>query len=143
MNKGLIAHASIRIHAPNAKVWDALVNPKMIRKYMFGTEEFTEWREGGPIVWKGLWGGKSYEDKGIILKIELGKTLEYSHFSPLSRLPDVPENYHTLTYKLSGDGNHTFVSLSQDNNSTEEARKHSQKMWESLLTGLKKILEDS
>ena len=143
MNKGLIAHVSIHIHAPNAKVWDALVNPKMIRKYMFGTEVVSEWKEGSPIVWKGVWEGKSYEDKGIILKIELGKTLEYSHFSPLSRLPDVPENYHTLTYKLSGDGNHTFVSLSQDNNSTEEARKHSQKMWESLLTGLKKILEDS
>lgn len=143
INKGLIAQASIRIHSSNAKVWDALVNPEMIRQYMFGTEVVSEWKEGSPIVWKGVWEGKSYEDKGIILKIELGKTLKYSHFSPLSGLADIPENYHTLTYKLSDDGDHTLVSLSQDNNTTENDLEHSQKMWESLLAGLKKILEDS
>lgn len=143
MNKGLIAHASIRIHAPNAKVWDAIVNPEMIRQYMFGTEVVSEWKVGSPIFWKGEWEGKSYEDKGRILKIELLKTLEYSHFSPLSGLPDLPENYHTLKYKLSADGDHTLVTLSQDNNSSENDREHSQKMWESLLAGLKKILENS
>lgn len=143
MDKGLIAQASISIHAPNAKVWDALVNPEIISQYMFGTEVVSEWKEGSPIVWKGTWQGKSYEDKGIILKIELGKTLGYSHFSPLSGLADVPENYHNLTYKLSNDEDNTIVSLSQDNNATENAREHSQKMWESLLISLKKLLEDS
>ena len=143
MDKGLIAQASISIHAPNAKVWDALVNPEIISQYMFGTEVVSEWKEGSPIVWKGTWQGKSYEDKGIILKIELGKTLGYSHFSPLSGLTDVPENYHNLSYKLSNDEDNTIVSLSQDNNATENAREHSQKMWESLLISLKKLLEDS
>jgi uncharacterized protein YndB with AHSA1/START domain len=143
MDKGLIAQASVSIHAPNTKVWDALVNPAMISQYMFGTEVVSEWKEGSPIVWKGTWQGKSYEDKEIILKIELGKTLEYSHFSPLSGLPDAPVNYHNLIYKLSEDGDKTLVSLSQDNNATENTREHSQKMWESLLSSLKKLLEES
>jgi len=33
------------------------------------------------------------------------------------------------------------VSLSQDNNTTEQARDHSQKNWEVMLTGLKRLLE--
>jgi uncharacterized protein YndB with AHSA1/START domain len=37
MPANLTARASITINAPNAKVWDALVNPAAIKKYMFGT----------------------------------------------------------------------------------------------------------
>jgi len=44
------------------------------------------------------------------------RILRYSHFSPLSGVPDRPENYHTVTIELSGDGDQTKVSLAQDNN---------------------------
>lgn len=141
-NKGLIAKASTTVDAPIAKVWDALTNPEVIKQFMFGTETVSEWKEGSPIVWKGMWEGKSYEDKGVILKIEPQRMLQYSHFSPLSGAPDVPENYHTLTYELSKKGDKTLVVLSQDNNSTEEAREHSQKMWEMMLVSLKNVLEE-
>jgi hypothetical protein len=49
---------------------------------------------------------------------------------PLSGLPDAPEYYHTVTAELSGEGVRTTVSLSQDNNPTEQARGHSEKNWE-------------
>jgi uncharacterized protein YndB with AHSA1/START domain len=138
----LIAKSSIRINLPAAKVWDALVNPAVIRQYMFGTEVVSDWTENSPIVWKGIWQDRPYEDKGIILKIEPEKMLQYTHFSPLSGAPDVPENYHTLTYELSEQGGHTNVTLSQDNNETEEDLKHSQQMWDSMLAGMKKLLEN-
>ena len=138
----LIANASITIDAPVAKVWEALVNPDMIKQYMFGTNVVTDWKEGSPIVWKGEWQGKAYEDKGTILKIDQERVLQYSHFSPLSGQPDVPENYHTVTIELSGEGQQTNVSLSQDNNATEEAREHSEKNWNVMLEGLKKLLEE-
>lgn len=141
MNENLIAKASATINAPSAKVWDALVNPKAIKQYMFGTNVVSDWREGGRITWKGEWQGKSYEDKGLILQLKPGRTIQYTHFSPLSGLPDKPENYHTVTIELSGEGDQTRVSLAQDNNPTEQARKHSEKNWESMLTGLKKFLE--
>jgi uncharacterized protein YndB with AHSA1/START domain len=137
----LVAKASVRIKASNDKVWRALVNPELIRQYMFGTEVVSDWKEGNPIIWKGIWNGKSYEDKGIILKYEMKKTLEFSHFSPLTGIPDIPENYHTVTYRLKDEGDYTLVSLSQDNNATEKDREHSQKNWEMLLDSLKKLLE--
>lgn len=143
MNKGLIAKATIDIHAPITKVWEALITPEIIKKYMFGTEVISEWKEGSSIIWKGIWEGKPYEDKGIILKIEPMSTLQYSHFSPLSGVPDFPENYHILTYELSNEKNHTFVSLSQDNNANEKAKEHSKKMWTALLAELKKVLENN
>jgi uncharacterized protein YndB with AHSA1/START domain len=67
--------------------------------------------------------------------------LQHSHFSPLSGQPDRPENYHTVTFELSGDGTQTLISLSQDNNATEEAREHSEGNWRMMLTNLKKLLE--
>jgi uncharacterized protein YndB with AHSA1/START domain len=141
MNQQLIAKASTTIDAPVDKVWDALVDPKMIKQYMFGTNVVSDWKEGSPIVWKGEWQGKTYEDKGKILKMQPGRLLRYSHFSPLGGLPDKPENYHNVSIELTGKGKQTVVSLSQDNNETEEARQHSEKNWGTMLEGLKKLLE--
>src|SRR5262245_30827717 len=122
MGEDLIARASVEIDATREKVWDALVTPEAVKKYMFGTDVVSDWREGRPIVWRGEWQGKAYEDKGVILRLEPGRVLEYSHFSPLSGLPDRAENYHTVTIELSGTGKPTRVALSQDKNVSEEAR---------------------
>jgi hypothetical protein len=67
--------------------------------------------------------------------------IQYSHFNPLSGFPEKPENYHTVTIKLSADGNQTHVSLNQDNNATEETRLHSAKNSRMMLSWLKKLLE--
>jgi uncharacterized protein YndB with AHSA1/START domain len=141
MKSTLIAKAHITISVPVANVWDALVNPEMIKQYMFGTNAVSDWKEGSPIVWKGEWEGKPYEDKGVILKLKPERILQYSHFSPLAGQSDVPEHYHTVTIELSPKGTGTMLMLSQDNNSTEEDREHSEKNWGMMLTGLKKFLE--
>jgi uncharacterized protein YndB with AHSA1/START domain len=142
MNKNLIAKTSISINASSTKVWNALVNPEAIKQYMFGTNVVSDWKEGSPIVWKGEWQGKPYEDKGVILKFKPGRTIQYSHFSPLSGLPDKPESYHTVTIELSDQGTQIHVSLSQDNNSTEQEREHSENNWGMMLISLKKFLEE-
>lgn len=141
MDKNRIAKASISINAPAEKVWDALVDAKAIKQYMFGTNVVSEWKEGSPIVWKGEWQGKAYEDKGVILQLKPERTLQYSHFSPLSGMPDKPENYHTVTIELSGNGNQTDVTLAQNNNATEAERSESEKNWGMMLTALKKFLD--
>jgi uncharacterized protein YndB with AHSA1/START domain len=141
MPKNLIARTSLSIAAPAARVWDALVNPQLIQQYMFGTTVVSDWQQGSPITWKGEWKGKPYEDKGKILKVEPRRLLQYSHYSPLSGLPDTPENHHTVTIELSAEGAQTRVSLSQDNNPSEEAREQSEKNWKMMLEGLKKLLE--
>ena len=79
----------------------------------------------------------------MILQFEPGRIIQYSHFSPLSGVPDKPENYHTVTIELSPVKDQTKVSLSQDNNTTEEERDHSKQNWDVMLVSLKKFLEPS
>ena len=143
MPKNFVANASVVVDAPVVAVWDALVDAKAIKQYMFGSTVISDWKKGSKIVFKGEWKGKPYEDKGVVLQVEPGKRLQYSHFSPLMGKPDTPENYHTVTIELSNEGapNRARVSLSQDNNATEEERDHSQKNWETMLAGLKKYVE--
>lgn len=143
MSKNLVAKVTTSIGANKSKVWEALVTPDEIKQYMFGADVESDWRKGSQILWKGEVKGKKYEDKGVILKIEPEQTLQYSHFSPLSGEPDQPENYHTVTINLSGSGNKTEVSLTQDNNSDEQARQESEKNWAVMLEGLKKYTEGS
>jgi len=142
MNKGLIAKASISINAPADKVWNALTNPEVIKQYMFGTTAISDWKEGSPIVWKGEWQGTTYEDKGVILKLNPERLIQYSHFSPLSGKLDLPESYHTVTIELASDDAETTVSLFQDNNETEQEREHSEQNWQMMLDALKKLLEN-
>lgn len=141
MNKNINAHATILIDQPIVSVWNALVNPKIIKQYMFGADVFSEWYEGSPITWKGEWQGTSYEDKGKILQIKPGRMIQYSHYSALSGLPDEPDNYHTVTIQLVEEAGKTRLSLAQDHNATEEQAEHSGKNWEMMLTAMKKILE--
>ena len=131
----LVAKASTTIDAPTEIVWDALVTPSIIREYMFGTNVESDFQEGSPIVWKGEWQGKAYEDKGIIKKVQRHRLLQFTHATGGS------EEVHTVTIELAEKGSATEVTLSQDNNANEEAREQSTKNWQMMLDGLKKLLE--
>ena len=141
MNNKLTARASTLINAPVSKVWQALVNPEIIKQYLFDTDVITDWKVGSPIIYKGEWNGKAFEDKGKILNIEPEKVLVSTHWSPLSGVPDQPENYHTVTYTLSDLGDRTEVTITQDNNATEDEKEHSERNWNTVLDGMKKLLE--
>jgi uncharacterized protein YndB with AHSA1/START domain len=139
--KGLVANAQTSIEASVDKVWDALINPEIIKKYMFGTTVSSDWKNGSDITWTGEWKGKAYEDKGKIKQIKPKTLIQYTHYSPLTGEPDLPENYHTVTIKLTPENGSTTVVLSQDNNKTEDARQHSENNWTMMLSELKKLLE--
>lgn len=140
---GYKATARIEIEASPKEVWSALIEPDRIKEYMFGSQVETDWEPGSPIVWKGEYEGKVYEDKGEVVAIDPPRRLEVAHFSPLSGEEDVPANYHTLVYELEDRGDKTQVSLTQDNNPNEEAAEHSRANWETMLQGLKKVVERS
>ena len=141
MTSNLVATAAITIDASAQYVWTALVTPAAIKQYFFGTTVKSDWKEGGPITWSGEWQGRAYEDKGKVLRFQPGRTLQFTHFSPLSGMPDVPENYHTVTIELAADGSRTRVSISQDNNPDAKARDHSAENWTLVLAGLKHYVE--
>jgi uncharacterized protein YndB with AHSA1/START domain len=135
------AKAATTINVPVSKAWQAIVNPQIIKQYLFNTEVTSDWKVGSPITYKGEWEGKAFEDKGEILEIEPEKVLRSTHWSPLSGVPDSPENYHTVTYTLSDRGDSTEVTITQDNNATEEEKAHSEKNWQTVLKGMKNLLE--
>ena len=138
---GFVARAETEIEARPAQVWDALTDPDLIEKYMFGSRVETDWKVGSPITWNGEYDGKAYEDKGEVVAVEPGRLLEVTHFSPLGGREDRPENYHRLVYELEERNGVTHVSLSQDNNPTEEAAEHSRGNWEKMLAGLTRVVE--
>ena len=141
MNETHLAKVSISINAPREKVWEALTKPELIKQYLFGTEVTTNWQVGSPITYKGTWESKSYEDKGKVLENEPGKLLVSTFWSSLSGVPDLPENYQTVRYELSDEGDGTRLTLTQDNNDSEESAKHSEQNWNMVLEGLKRLVE--
>ena len=136
-----IAKATVTINAPVAKVWNGLVSPDVIKKYMAGATVVSDWKAGSSIVWKGEWKGKPFEDKGRILEIEPERHLKYSHYSPMSGEPDKPESYHTVTVDLAKVNGGVQVALSQDKNPSDKALAESEKNWKMMLEGLKKAVE--
>lgn len=141
MNKTFISQSTIAINAPASKVWDALIKPELIKQYLFGTEVTTDWQVGSPITYKGEWEGKTYEDKGKVLQVEKEKLLVSTFWSSLSALADIPENYKTVRYELSVDDKGTRLTITQDNNISQEEADHSGQNWKMVLEGIKKLVE--
>jgi uncharacterized protein YndB with AHSA1/START domain len=140
---GHVATAECEIDAPPDKVWRALTDPELLKKYMFGSEVKTDWQPGSPITWKGEFEGREYEDKGEIISVDPGRRLEVTHFSPLTGQEDRPENYHRVRYELQQTTGGTSVRLSQDNSSSAEEAEHSAANWQMMLDGLKNVVEQS
>ena len=136
-----LAKATILIGAPKPKVWEALTKPDLIKQYLFGTQAITDWQVGSPITYKGVWEGKPYEDKGKIIQFEPEKLLVSTFWSALAGLPDTPENYKTVRYEIFSAGNDTRLTITQDNNATQEEANHSSENWKMVLDGIKKLLE--
>jgi len=141
MDESIIATASILINASSAQVWKALTTPELMKQYFFGADVITDWKVGNSIVYRGQWKGKPYEDKGKIVKFVPEKLLVTTHWSPLSGVPDSPENYHTVSYELIQEFGKIRVILIQDNNGSETEKDQSESMWNTVLEGLKKLVE--
>ncbi|MFF1383067.1 SRPBCC domain-containing protein [Arthrobacter sp. NPDC058288] len=135
------AEASVLVKAPRGLVWQALTDPEIVQKYFLGTHLTTTWREGEPVTFAGEWKGKRYEDKGTVLENRHEELLRITHYSPLTGLPDVPENYHTVEYRLEEAPDGTHVTITQGNNRSDSEAEDSAKLWEMVLGNLKELLE--
>ena len=142
MTQELILKKSISIKASTTKVWEALTNPELIKIYFFGTECICDWKKGSPILFKGTWEGKPYEDKGNILDIEKEKFIHYNYWSSFSGTEDIPENYVKIKYELSAKSNETILTIIQGGFKTQESHDHSYKNWGYIMDGIKKMLEE-
>lgn len=138
---GIIAAAEIEVDASIEEVWAALTDPARVKAWMFGTSLETDWVVGSPITWSGQYNGRAYQDRGEVVAIDPPHTLTVTHFSPLTGQPDVPENYHTLTYGLEPASGWTRLTLRQDNNADAEEAERARANWEQALRALKAHVE--
>lgn len=141
---------TITINAPASKVWDALINPDLTKKYMFGCETVSDWKKGSTLIWKMMHEGKEFIPvKGYVVEIEPNKFLAYTVIDPHSTtIQDIPENYLTVTYSLESKSDQTTLTVTQgDYNTVAEGEKRYQETynngqgWNPILIEIKKLLE--
>lgn len=137
-----VAHAETDISASPKQVWDALTDPQAISAFMFGAKVDTDWEQGSAITWTGTYEGREFQDKGEILEVDEGRRLRMTHFSPLSGEDDVPENYHTLDYRLEDQRDTTRLTLDQGGNESAEQAEQFAANWQSMLEEVKRYVEE-
>lgn len=128
------------VHESMERVWKALVEPQDSAQYRMGAQVITDRKQGGPIRWKGEWKGKVFEDTGRVLKVREGELLSYTHeYTTAEGTTEV----HTVTFELKEVGGVTHLRVTQENNSTVEAKEQAEANWKQLLDQLKEHLGEA
>ncbi|MCF0051735.1 SRPBCC domain-containing protein [Dyadobacter sp. LJ53] len=142
MNNESIINRKLTLPASVSEVWDALVNPKKTKQFMFNCEVNSDWKIGNPIVWKGNYEGYESGERGVILEFDEGKRLKYTSFDPNFGLADTEENYLHISYDLSakGDNSTELVTTIENFNGDAKRNGHLAAGWDIIvLPALQKL----
>ena len=127
-----------RLSLSPKEVWSALFDPAHAARVWFGSTLETDLRPGGFLKWTGVWEGKSFEDRSIVLDCEVAVFLDALYFSGFTGLTETPENRMRLTIRLAAEGAGTKVVLEQANFRDENSRDHSVGGWNGILDTVEK-----
>jgi uncharacterized protein YndB with AHSA1/START domain len=138
-----IFNKTVEINAQISKVWDTLTAPELMKKWISETEIdiITDWNVGSPILMRGGLHRVKFENTGTVLQFEPEKILRYSHLSSLSRLPDKPENYSIIEFRLEPIGSQSSLTVTVSNFPTESIYKHLVFYWNVTLEIIKRRIE--
>jgi uncharacterized protein YndB with AHSA1/START domain len=137
------AQASRVIPANEAEVWETLTSREGMKAYMMGADVEAEWRVGGPIVMRGEYEGKPFEDRGEVRSFEPWRRLSYTHTSSAA-----PDQTHVVTIELERQDDGTAVIVTQENADgtvSEADRRHQadyEKTWSKILEKLADAVAD-
>ena len=138
---------SITINAPAQKVWAALTTPELIKKWLTddgGYEVISDFKVGSPMHFEGRWHtGIFYKDKGTILKFEPERVFQYSYWNEISHLPDIPENYVVIEFKLRPEKDTTLLELIISNCAEGTIYGHWNFYWSTTLHVIKRLVLNS
>ncbi len=149
MKQPLTIKNSIDIHVPASKVWKALTDPEETKKYMFGCEALSDWKVGSPLIWKGNFNGvELIAVKGVVKAFRPNQYLEYTVIDPNNqKIPDLPENYLTVTCELAEQNGVTTLTATQGDYHTvaEGADRYQHSVegggWQPILDAIKRQVE--
>ena len=133
-----------QVDADAAAVWDVLTARKSAM--FMGADVDTDWRPGSQISFTGEFNGKAFKDHGEIRDVEDRRRLVFTHYSPTSGKPDVPDSYNLVDIRIEPDGRQTRVRLSQTplggDRPDEETVEAFRRNWQVMLEGLKRAAEE-
>ena len=144
---------SIRIAAEPRDIWDALMDPQAGEKWR-NAHFTTDWRAGDPIEIEAVIGTKRYRDKGRVIKVQPPSLLQYTYWSRVSGLPNIPQSRSTITMTLEAEGTDTTLTVEQQVPPSPVRRgegweigedsgwKHVAFYWRMTLPILKRIVEE-
>ena len=133
----------IEIAAPPERVWEALTTPDQISQWFFGVDTESDWKVGSSIVHRGEYQGRPYEDTGEILELDPPKRFVHTHWSPMSGVPDTPENRQRVTWSLEPTQNGTTLTVDEDNLPSDQAKAISDQSWPQVLKNLRAMFQDA
>ncbi|MVM38217.1 hypothetical protein GO730_12610 [Spirosoma sp. HMF3257] len=140
--ESFVVRKTIRLKAEPSEVWNALTNPDKTKHYFFNCEVFSDWEVGSTILFTGrMFLIKKIELKGQIVKFEPNKLLQYT-----LQNEDDPDNFSTVTDELTYENGETILSITDDvgqGEGAEDRYNRSEKGWDSILKGLKEVVEGS
>lgn len=134
------AQVSRTIPAKPDKVWQTLTSKAGMKAYMMGADVETDWSVGSPIVMKGEFNGKPFEDRGEVRAFEPGRKFSYTHQSGGAGTE------HLVTFEVAPKGDGAEVTITQANavgGVTDADREHKaqyEKTWAAMLEGLEKAV---
>ncbi len=138
---------SITIQAPISDVWDALVNPDLTERYMFGCRVVSDWKPGAIVGWVGTVDGKEVTFvTGYLIDLVPEQLLVYSVVDPNARYADNRADHLVVSCALSETTDGVALSISQgDYTKVADGAKrygHGVTGWDQLLQTLKKVVEE-
>jgi uncharacterized protein YndB with AHSA1/START domain len=139
----LIVVKSVEISTSIDQVWRALTDPEKITAWMVGTRVESTWEPCADITFTGTMPNfnKPYRDRGTLLAVAREKMLQYSHWSKMSRLPDLPQHRTIITFLLDPVDEKTRLTVRHENFGSEAEHRHSNFFWNVALFTLKNLLE--
>jgi uncharacterized protein YndB with AHSA1/START domain len=141
---GKTFHKVVHINASPSRVWQTLTILEQMNAWMMPDVKLdilTDWNVGAPIIMRGHMNGKDFENRGTVLIFEPETTLRYTHLSSISRLPDRPENYTVIDFRLTPAGDQTSLEHTSFNFPNESIYKHFAFYWNVTLEVLKRLIE--
>jgi uncharacterized protein YndB with AHSA1/START domain len=134
-----IVRKEILLDASTDKVWRALTDPKITKKYFYHCKVLSDWKVGSAITFKGkVFWIFPIELNGEIRQIIPGKLLQYT-------LHNHGGGQSLVTDELTNENGKTRLKITDDvgtANGIEKRYKNSMKGWDKILRGLKKTVEN-
>jgi len=131
-----------KFDATTAKVWRAITEPEMLRKWMAPSDAFTvpvaeaELRVGGRYhIVMNAPDGQVHDVSGVYREIVPNRKLVYTW-----AWKTTPERESVVTIELRAAGNGTELTLRHEQFADEEARNHHEQGWNGCLARLEKAL---